>query len=78
MEEQKLKLEKMTKLNKILNNIEVDLTGMIYSGHKLNAHHITSVIDKYRDEEIEDDEWDWEDEEQADIFQIMTDDDDED
>ena len=55
----------MTKLNRILNNIEVDLTGMIYSGHKLMAHHITSVLDKYRSDDyiMEEDEWDWEDEE---------------
>jgi len=55
----------MTKLNKILNNIEIDLTGMIYSGHKLAAHHIASVIDKYRSDDyiMEEDEWGWEDEE---------------
>jgi hypothetical protein len=55
----------MTKLNRILNNIEIDLTGMIYSGHKLNAHHITSVLDKYRSDDyiMEEDEWGWEDEE---------------
>ena len=49
----------------LLNNIEIDLTGMIYSGHKLNAHHITSVLDKYRSDDyiMEEDEWDWEDEE---------------
>jgi len=49
----------------LLNNIEVDLTGMIYSGHKLNAYHITSVLDKYRSDDyiMEEDEWDWEDEE---------------
>jgi hypothetical protein len=49
----------------LLNNIEIDLTGMIYSGHKLNARHITSVLDKYRSDDyiMEEDEWDWEDEE---------------
>lgn len=38
---------------------------MIYSGHKLKAHHIISVLDKYRSDDyiMEEDEWGWEDEE---------------
>ena len=49
----------------LLNSIEIDLTGMIYSGHKLKAHHIISVLDKYRSDDyiMEEDEWGWEDEE---------------
>lgn len=47
----------------LLNSIEIELVGLVYSGHRLTAHQIRTVIDKYRDVEEEVDEWGWEDEE---------------
>ena len=60
----------------LLNNLEIELVGLVYSGHKLTAHQIRTVIDKYRDIEEEVDEWTWEDEELADTFSTLDDDDD--
>ena len=69
--------------NDILEAIEAELCGIIYSGHTLIPHHIVEVISKYRDEEEEFEEWDWEDMEHADRFETWNeapygDDDDED
>lgn len=70
--------------NDILEAIEAELCGIIYSGGTLIPHHIVEVINKYRDEEEEEvDDWDWEDEERADRFETWNeapygDDDDED
>ena len=60
----------------ILNSLEIELVGLVYSGHRLTAHQVREVIDKYRDIEIEVDEWTWEDEELADTFSTLDDDDD--
>ena len=70
--------------NDILEAIEKELCGIIYSGGTLIPHHIIEVISKYRDKDEEEvDEWDWEDEERADRFKTWNeapygDDDDED
>ena len=44
--------------NDILEAIEAELCGIIYSGRTLIPHHIVEVISKYRDEEEEVDDWD--------------------
>lgn len=68
--------------NSLLEEIEKELCGVIYSGHTLKPHHIIEIISKYKDEE-EIDEWSWEEIERADQFKTWNeapygDDDDED
>ena len=60
----------------LLNNLEIELVGLVYSGHRLSAHQVRAVIDKYRDVDEEVDEWEWEDEELTDTFSTLDDDDD--
>ena len=60
----------------LLNNLEIELVGLVYSGHRLTAHQVRAVIDKYRDVDEEVDEWEWEDEELTDTFSTLDDDDD--
>jgi hypothetical protein len=45
--------------NDILEAIEAELCGIIYSGHTLIPHHIVEIISKYKDEEEEVEDWDW-------------------
>jgi hypothetical protein len=45
--------------NDILEAIEAELCGIIYSGNTLIPHHIVEVISKYKDNEEEIEEWDW-------------------
>ena len=37
--------------NSLLEEIEKELCGVIYSGHTLKPHHIVEIINKYKDEE---------------------------
>ena len=60
----------------LLNNLEIELVGLVYSGHRLTAHQVRAVIDKYRDVDEEVDEWEWEDEELTDTFSTLDDADD--
>ena len=37
--------------NSLLEEIEKELCGVIYSGHTLKPHNIIEIISKYKDEE---------------------------